>query len=283
MDERPTTRRTARRRRTLAVGAAIGAILLTAAPTTAVEPGHRDRPEHDHPAVRPAGRRRRQDHVAAHRRRLRAPQPTGTRWSASRTASASLRDDGKIVVYMNHELRDTVGHRPTPRADGAFVSSCVIDPDTTSRSSQGSDLIDPGVPYWDYPNGDYVTTAPALRRSRRAGPGLRAVLLRHPVGPGRALQRAHRRGYRGQIWFANEENGDNGRVFGVTEDGERYGAAAPRPVLLGEHGPRGQPVATPRWSWARRTAPATEPAVGLRRQQAAGRRARVTRPASRTG
>jgi hypothetical protein len=38
--------------------------------------------------------------------------------------------------------------------------------------------------------------------------------------PGQLLDHRSGRGYEGQLYFANEEDGDEGRVFGVTEDGD---------------------------------------------------------------
>lgn len=38
--------------------------------------------------------------------------------------------------------------------------------------------------------------------------------------PGQLFDRDDKVGYKGQLYLANEENGDNGRLFGVTEDGD---------------------------------------------------------------
>ncbi len=85
--------------------------------------------------------------------------PDGLGLTTARAARLAGKHSGKLVLYMNHELRDTQGIARRHGQAGAFVSRLVIDPRTLEVTS-GSDLIDPGVRFWDYPNGDYVTTAP---------------------------------------------------------------------------------------------------------------------------
>ncbi len=58
---------------------------------------------------------------------------------------------------MNQELRDTQGIARRHGQTGAFVARYVIDP-ATLRVKSGSDWINPGVRYWDYPSGSYVTS-----------------------------------------------------------------------------------------------------------------------------
>ena len=81
------------------------------------------------------------------------------------------REDGRLVLFMNHELRDALGQVQgivrRHGQPGAFVSRLVIDPKTLKVKS-GSDLIDPGVRYWDYPNGDYVTIVYGSKFSAKA-------------------------------------------------------------------------------------------------------------------
>ena len=96
----------------------------------------------------------------------------------------------------------------------------------------GQDLIDPTVRYFDY-----ATHSCSERRHGAVHERvrLRAVLLRLPDRARRAVQPGTKRGYEGQIYFANEETGDMGRVFGVTKDGQAPAAATSGPVLAGEH------------------------------------------------
>ena len=118
------------------------------------------------------------------------------------------------VVYMNHEFTSGVGATHAHGQKGAFVSRNVIDP-ATGQVLQTRDLIE-HVAYWDYATGTYAAaaTAPFSSAFSRFCSGS----LTDPGqldGPGRSQY-----GYSGQIYFANEENGDNGRSFGVTDNGQ---------------------------------------------------------------
>ncbi len=130
-----------------------------------------------------------------------------------------MEQDDELVLYLNHELRDAQGIARRHGQIGAFVSRWVIDPDTL-EVIEGSDLIDPGVLFWDYPSGTYVTSG-----ARFADQALQDVTFgRFCSGTlsdeGLFYNKKSDRGYEGQIWFGNEEDGDIGRVFGVTEDGD---------------------------------------------------------------
>lgn len=129
------------------------------------------------------------------------------------------RHDGKAIVYLNHELRDAQGIVRRHGATGAFVSRWVIDRKTLEVKA-GSDLIDPGVRYWDYPNGMYVTAgaryADLAVQDATFGQFCSATLS----DPGVFYDGRSGKGYRGQVYFANEEDGDNGRAFAVTTDGQ---------------------------------------------------------------
>ena len=125
-------------------------------------------------------------------------------------------EGGTVVAFMNHELRSERGIVRRHGQTGAFVSRLVIDP-TTLAVTHGSDLIDPGVRFWDYVSDGYVTTGARfadgtpqdLRFSRFCSGTL--------SDPGIFDLGAF--GDKGQIYFANEEAGDNGRLFGVLTDG----------------------------------------------------------------
>lgn len=132
------------------------------------------------------------------------------------------RENGRLVLFMNHELRDAPGQvqgivRRHGQA-GAFVSRLVIDPESLKVKS-GSDLIDPGTKFWDYPNGDYVTSDPRWADLAAQQVSFGRFCAGTLTDPGVLFNERTGRGYRGQLWFANEEDGDNGRVFGVTTDG----------------------------------------------------------------
>jgi Alkaline phosphatase PhoX len=127
----------------------------------------------------------------------------------------ALRADGRrITVLENHEWSLSEG--VTPRRHGqphSYVSELTLDRKRLAVVSEG-DLIDPGVQYWDYAAGGYAAAASAPFTD---------AFVRFCSGtlsdPGQFFDRGTRLGYRGQIYFANEENGDLGRVFGVTLDG----------------------------------------------------------------
>jgi hypothetical protein len=137
--------------------------------------------------------------------------------------------DGKLILYMNHELRDTQGIARRHLQTGAFVSRWVIDPKTL-EVKRGSDLIDPGVRYWDYPNGDYVTAGARFADLTPQDLTFGRFCSGTLSDPGIFFNERNGRGYRGQIYFANEEDGDVGRTFGVTEDGQA--TALPRHGLF---------------------------------------------------
>jgi hypothetical protein len=132
-----------------------------------------------------------------------------------------------FTLLMNHELRDTQGAVRAHGQTGAFVSELVID-SATHEVEEGGDLIDPGIRYWDYVTQAYGPT-----------PSTGGVNPRDPSDTFLAqtaefnrfcsssitewmqlYDQSTKRGYQGQIYFANEENGDEGRLFGVTTDGQ---------------------------------------------------------------
>ena len=141
----------------------------------------------------------------------------------------ATKKDGKLLLYANHELRDTQGIVRRHGQAGAFVSRWIVDPKTL-KVVKGSDLIDPGVTYWDYPNGIPVTAgarfADLAAQDATFGRFCSATLSAR----GLFFDERSGRGYRGQIYFGNEEDGDNGRTFAVTADGKAV--ALPRLSLF---------------------------------------------------
>jgi hypothetical protein len=119
-----------------------------------------------------------------------------------------------FTVFMNHELRTNQGIVRRHGAQGAFVSELEIDPQTLEIES-GKDLVDPGVRYWDYTTRRYSAT-PSAGQTKEFARWCSSYLSE----PGRLFNKKTGRGYDGQIYFGNEENGDEGRGFGVTTDGE---------------------------------------------------------------
>ena len=137
--------------------------------------------------------------------------------------------DGKVTILLNHELRDNPGQEQgivrRHGQFGAFVSRWVIDPKTL-RIKTGSDLIGPGTRYWDYPNGGYVTTAPRWADLTAQQLSFGRFCSATLSDPGVFYNERNGAGYRGQIYFGNEEDGDPGRSFGITLDGKA--SALPR-------------------------------------------------------
>ena len=137
------------------------------------------------------------------------------------------RDGADIVAYVNHELRATAGIVRRHGEKGAFVSRLVIDP-VTGRVKHGSDLIDPGTRYWDYPAGAYAAApVPPADFDPAADPSNpdvhKKVFSRFCssalTAPGQLHNSRTKAGYTGQLYFGNEETGNEGRSFGITTDG----------------------------------------------------------------
>jgi len=130
-------------------------------------------------------------------------------------------EGGDRVVFMNHELRDSAGITRRHGQKGAFVSRLVLDR-KTGQVKSGSDLINPGVKYWDYQTGKYATK-PVAPTGAAVGTHTAAFSRFCSGALTEKGQLEHGGvGYDGQIYFANEESGDEGRAFGVTTDGDAY-------------------------------------------------------------
>jgi Bacterial protein of unknown function (DUF839) len=136
-------------------------------------------------------------------------------------------DSPDFVLLMNHELQPTAGAVRRHGQAGAFVSALEIDSDAY-EVEEGRDLIDPDIRYWDYPTQTYKST-PSTGGVNPRDPTDTFVAQGAPFGrfcsstltrPRALWNPDTRRGYKGQIYFGNEEVGDEGRVFGVTTDGQ---------------------------------------------------------------
>lgn len=130
-------------------------------------------------------------------------------------------------LFMNHELRGTQGVPRRHGKAGAFVSALGIDSGSLAVES-GRDLINPGVRYWNYVTQTYgPTPSPAGVNPRDSGDTFAAQTAEFwrfcssSITEWKQLwDSSSGKGYQGQIYFANEENGDEGRLFGVTTDGQ---------------------------------------------------------------
>lgn len=136
-------------------------------------------------------------------------------------------DSRDFTVLMNQELTATAGAVRRHGQPGAFVSELDVDSDRFAIEA-GKDLIDPDVRFWDYVSQTYGPTPSAGGVNPRdttdtfpAQPAAFARFCSSSLTPEDALLNpSTKRGYRRQIYFGNEESGDEGRVFGVTLDGQ---------------------------------------------------------------
>jgi Bacterial protein of unknown function (DUF839) len=127
---------------------------------------------------------------------------------------ATLGPDGDdFTLFMNHELQAPTGVARDHGATGAFVSKWSINSDTL-EVEDGADLIQT-VRYWNYAGHEYSTDAALAGQDPRFARFCSGFLSL----PGQLYNDGTGNGYDGQIYFANEENGDVGRDFGVTTDG----------------------------------------------------------------
>ncbi len=137
------------------------------------------------------------------------------------------RDGNAVDVLMNHELRPDRGIARRHGQKGAFVSQLQIDR-RTQRVITGRDFINPGTRYWDY----VAQTYGAMPSAGGANPRNPADIFPAQFAPfarfcsssltrpGELYNERSGRGYPGQIYWANEESGDEARVFGVLENGD---------------------------------------------------------------
>ncbi len=132
----------------------------------------------------------------------------------------------QFTLYMNHEFNALTGTTRRHGQKGAYVSKLGINRRTLEVET-GEDLINPGVQYWDYVGQRYQATGPAGGANPRLpgdtfaphGDAFARFCSATLSVPRQFESRHSHRGYDGRIYFANEENGNEGRVFGVLEDG----------------------------------------------------------------
>jgi Bacterial protein of unknown function (DUF839) len=135
-------------------------------------------------------------------------------------------DGHDFILYMNHELPATSGAVRAHGQKGAFVSKLEIDK-RDFEVEKGSDFVQPGTTYWDYVSQTYGPN-PSVggvnpRQVADTFPPQLAAFGRwcssSLTDEGQLWNERTGRGYRGRIYFGNEEIGNEGRVFGITEDG----------------------------------------------------------------
>jgi hypothetical protein len=133
-----------------------------------------------------------------------------------------LEQGANRIVYMNHELSNTVGAVRAHGERGAFVSRLVVDPET-GRVKEGSDWIQ-DVVYYDYSDGSWSedAVAPAGAAAGTHTNAFSRFCSGALTQPGQLFDAGTKSGFKGQVYFANEESGDEGRVFGVLKGGTAY-------------------------------------------------------------
>ena len=137
----------------------------------------------------------------------------------------AYRNDGnRLTVLMNHELTESSGAVRRHGHVGAFVSEWSIDRKSFAVTA-GRDLINPGVRFWDYPSGAYAATP-----SAGFGAPFDRFCSNTLTEAGQLYNEDTGNGYEGRLFFPSEENGDIGRAFALTLDGEM--AQLPRLGLL---------------------------------------------------
>ena len=138
------------------------------------------------------------------------------------------KDSRDFRLIMNHELRVEQGVARRHGREGAFVSDLEIDSDT-HEVEEGRDLIDPDIRYWNYPTQTYRTGVPSDGGTNPRDPSdtfaaqtaeFARFCSSFLTARGQLFNEDTGRGYRGRVYFANEENGDEGRLFGVTTQGQ---------------------------------------------------------------
>jgi Bacterial protein of unknown function (DUF839) len=133
-----------------------------------------------------------------------------------------FKDGRNVVLFSNHELADSPLVQGTIRRHGyagAFVSRWVIDPKTLGFK-RGEDLIDRGVQYWDYPSASYVPSGARFADSAAQDGSFGRFCSGTLSDPGQFYNASTKKGYKGQLYFGNEEDGDNGRAFAITKSGD---------------------------------------------------------------
>ncbi len=146
------------------------------------------------------------------------PAENGYRMVGIPDGLGAFRKGEQVVAFLNHELTDTEGIVRAHGEKGSFISRLVIDP-TTGAVTRGSDLIR-AVSYWDYSTGTYSATPVAPEGATFGHTAAFSRFCSGFLSRFRSLYNpSTQNGFRGRLYFANEESGDEGRAFGVQKNG----------------------------------------------------------------
>lgn len=155
------------------------------------------------------------------------PARNGYRMVGIPDGLGAFRSGRNLDVYMNQELTAGAGVVRRHGQKGAFVSHLTLD-SRTLEVKEGSDLINPTVRFWDYASQTYRSTPSSggvnprnpLDTFAAAAPAFARFCSGTLAAVGTFRARFSGRGFDGRIYFGNEENGDNGRSFAITDDGQ---------------------------------------------------------------
>ena len=154
--------------------------------------------------------------------------PNGYRFSGTPDGLGAFKDGQSFGLLANHEFVPAEGIVRRHGQKGSFVSSWTIDR-RTLKVQRGSDFINPGVQFWNPVAQTFGATPLAAATANPRNPldlfpadiaAFARFCSSSLSDPGVLRSHHSDRGYDGQIYFANEENGDGGRTFGVTLDGD---------------------------------------------------------------
>ncbi len=192
-------------------GAALAAVLAAAAPAVAEQPGIQEDmgpSTTTPPYVLPVA-----DGVRTASLLTVGDAVGGYRMAGIPDGMGAYREDGNtLTALMNHEINDMSGIVRRHGQIGAFVSEWTIDRKSFAVTA-GRDLIDPGVQYWNYAAHGYAPVPTGF------GAPFDRFCSNTLTDPGQLFNAATGKGYDGQLFFPNEENGNIGRAFGLTTDG----------------------------------------------------------------
>ena len=131
-----------------------------------------------------------------------------------------------VRVLMNNELGSGAGVTRAHGQRGAFVEDLRIN-QANGAITSGEDLIDPGARYYDYLTDTYAASPNGPGQNITTGkpfPAYNAAFNRFCsgtlTGDGQLFNPATGKGYDDRLYFANEEGGDESRVFAVTMAGK---------------------------------------------------------------
>ncbi len=123
-----------------------------------------------------------------------------------------------VVAFMNHELTDDAGIVRRHGEQGAFISRLVINPDS-GAVVRGRDLVS-SVRYYHYRTNSYSDTPGAPEDATYGHTAAFSRFCSASLTTFRQLfSGASGNGFRGRLFFGNEEFGDEGRLFATRRNG----------------------------------------------------------------